>query len=137
MTKPPYHPTHNLVTVANTLLARFQTSHTHPPIPELLPMLQSKKKIACLLFDGMGEAILARHLKPEAYLTRQQFIPITSTFPLNLYLTHNNSTLTDPLSIASLPDNFGLSAVPFTVKIPLSLPFKSLTTVGSRNVFAN
>lgn len=81
MMKPPYHPTHNLVTVANTLLARFQTSHTHPPIPELLPMLQSKKKIACLLFDGMGEAILARHLKPEAYLTRQQFIPITSTFP--------------------------------------------------------
>ena len=61
----------------------------------------------------------------------------TSIFPLNLYLTPNNSTLTDPLSMESLPDNFGLSGVPFTVKTPLSLPFKSLATVGSRNELAN
>jgi len=79
--KLPYHPTHNLVTLANTLLARFHVKTIHSPIPELLSTLVTKKKIACLLFDGMGDAILKHHLKHDAYLTSQFFIPITSTFP--------------------------------------------------------
>ncbi len=77
----PYDRFFNLVTLANTLLARYNVQPFHPPIPSLLEQLKSHTKIVCLLMDGMGKAIVDRHLKPTAFLQDHRSLTITSTFP--------------------------------------------------------
>lgn len=77
----PYHPTHNLVTLANSLLYHYNVPNPHPFIPEIVSALSKKKKVICLLFDGMGRAILDHHLSAQSFLKKQKAVPITSTFP--------------------------------------------------------
>jgi predicted AlkP superfamily pyrophosphatase or phosphodiesterase len=79
--KSIYSPTHSLVNLSNTLLVHFQVEPFHPPIPSLLKRLNGKKKIAVLLFDGMGQTIIQRHLSRWGWLRKRRWGSITSTFP--------------------------------------------------------
>lgn len=79
--KPIYSPTHSLVNLSNTLLAHFQVETFHPPMAALLKRLNGKKKIAVLLFDGMGQTIIQRHLSRWGWLRKKRWGTITSTFP--------------------------------------------------------
>lgn len=77
----PVDRTNNLVTLANTLLAHYGVTPYHAPIPEVLERLKSKTKVVCLLMDGMGQAIVDHHLKPNAFLQSHRLLTMTSTFP--------------------------------------------------------
>jgi predicted AlkP superfamily pyrophosphatase or phosphodiesterase len=79
--KPLYSPTHSLVNLSNTLLAHFGVQPFHAPIASLLKRLKGKKKIAVLLFDGMGQNILRQHVSMFHWLRRHRWGGITSTFP--------------------------------------------------------
>lgn len=79
--KTIYSPTHSLVNLSNTILAHYQIPTNHPPIKKLLDALKGKQKIAFLLFDGMGQSILRRHLPFYAWLRTKTLCSITSTFP--------------------------------------------------------
>lgn len=81
MKTSPVDPSFNLVTLANTLLVRYGVHPFHPPISSLLTRLKNHTKIVCLLMDGMGKAIVDRHLKPDAFLQDHRSFTITSTFP--------------------------------------------------------
>ncbi|MEY3691948.1 MAG: hypothetical protein RLZZ388_119 [Bacillota bacterium] len=79
--KSIYSHTHSLVNLSNTILAHYQIPTLHTPIKSLLKLLKDKKKITFLLFDGMGQSILRKHLPFYAWLRRQRVLSITSTFP--------------------------------------------------------
>jgi predicted AlkP superfamily pyrophosphatase or phosphodiesterase len=79
--KSIYSKTHSLVNLSNTILAHYQIPTPHPSIPSLLQALKNKQKIVFLLFDGMGQIILRKHLPFYAWLRRQRMMSITSTFP--------------------------------------------------------
>lgn len=79
--KTIYSKTHSLVNLSNTILAHYHAPTYHPPIPQLLKLLKGKTKIAFLLFDGMGQSILNRHLPFFSWLRSKKILSITSTFP--------------------------------------------------------
>lgn len=79
--KTPYNPEKNLVTLANTLLKHYGITPFHSVIPSLSERLKNHTKVVCLLFDGMGKAIVDRHLEAQAFLQHHRFDTITSTFP--------------------------------------------------------
>ena len=79
--KTIFSATHSLVNLSNTILAHYQIPTHHTPIPSLLTILKGKSKIAFLLFDGMGQTILRKHLPLFSWLRLKRRLTITSTFP--------------------------------------------------------
>lgn len=72
---------YNLVNFSNSFLEHYGVDKFHDSIPELVDMLKGHKKIVLMLFDGMGKAIIERHLDESSFIRRNYSFTIDSTFP--------------------------------------------------------
>ncbi len=71
----------SLVNLSNTILEHYNLEHEHPGIDSIKAKMEPYKKIAFLLFDGMGTSLLEKHLSKEAFLRKHIFMEIDSVFP--------------------------------------------------------
>ena len=72
---------HNLVTFSNSLLKHFGVSSFHQTEETVDKVLNNHKKVAVILFDGMGQNITKLHLKEDSYIRSHYVTTINSTFP--------------------------------------------------------
>ena len=70
-----------LVNLSNSILAHFGTKPFHNTIPEIDELLRGHDKVVAVLFDGMGQNIVRKHLKENSYIRRNYATTINSTFP--------------------------------------------------------
>ena len=64
---------HNLVTFSNSLLKHFGVKLFHQTEEAVDKILKGHNKIAVILFDGMGQNIVRKHLKEKSYI-RQNYL---------------------------------------------------------------
>ncbi len=69
-----------LVNLANSVLHAFGVE-AGPGLPELRAQLEKSKNVVIFLLDGMGTAILQRHLAPEGFFRRHFARSFSSVFP--------------------------------------------------------
>ena len=72
---------HNLVTFSNSLLKHFGGSPFHQTEEAVDKALTNHKKVAVILFDGMGQNIVRKHLKDKSFIRHNYLCTINSTFP--------------------------------------------------------
>ena len=72
---------HNLVTFSNSLLKHFGVKPFHQTEEAVDKILKGHNKIAVILFDGMGQNIVRKHLKEKSYIRQNYLCTINSTFP--------------------------------------------------------
>lgn len=72
---------HNLVTFSNSLLKHFGVKPFHQTEEAVDEALKNHKKVAVILFDGMGQNIVRKHLKEKSYIRQNYLCTINSTFP--------------------------------------------------------
>lgn len=72
---------YDLVNLSNSVLKRYGIKTFHDSIPELDEALEKHKKIVFMLFDGMGQNIIKRHLDESSYIRKNYQLTIDSTFP--------------------------------------------------------
>lgn len=70
-----------LVNLSNSILKHFGVNPFHETIPEVDTLLKGHKKVAAVLFDGMGQNITRLHLKENSYIRSNYVTTINSTFP--------------------------------------------------------
>ncbi|MCX5775983.1 MAG: alkaline phosphatase family protein [Firmicutes bacterium] len=78
-TKPDYR--NSIVNLSNSLLHRYNINPFHSTIQAVYDILVKHDKIVVLLFDGLGKALIKKHLEPSSFLVKNYFTTITSTFP--------------------------------------------------------
>lgn len=72
----------SLVSLISSVQKHFGLTVSHPTLPELDRLLGRKyRNIVLLLFDGMGTAVLEKHLPPDAFLRKNLISRISSVFP--------------------------------------------------------
>ena len=71
----------SLVNLSNSILKHFGAETFHETIPEIDEILNNHKKIVAVLFDGMGQNIVRKHLKPNSFIRKNYVMTINSTFP--------------------------------------------------------
>ena len=80
MTYPDYN--RSLLALISSVLKHYGVNTPHKTLPEFDNLLEKKyKNIVVMVFDGMGTAILERHLPHFAFLRRQLAGSISSVFP--------------------------------------------------------
>ena len=72
---------HNLVTFSNSFLKHFGVKPFHETEEKVDEILKGHDKIAVILFDGMGQNIVRKHLKEKSYIRQNYLCTINSTFP--------------------------------------------------------
>ena len=72
---------HNLVNFSNSLLKHFGVKPFHATEDLVDKALGNHKKVAVLLFDGMGQNIVRKHLKFNSFIRQHYLCTINSTFP--------------------------------------------------------
>ena len=72
---------HNLVTFSNSLLKHFGVIPFHQTEQWVDEALSNHKKVVVMLFDGMGQNILRKHLTEKSYMRQHFLCTINSTFP--------------------------------------------------------
>ena len=72
---------YNLVNFSNSFLKHYGVDPFHETIPELDEVLKGHKKIVFMLFDGMGQAIVKRHLSEDSFIRKHYAFTMESTFP--------------------------------------------------------
>ena len=72
---------HNLVTFSNSILKHFGVKPFHQTEEEVDKVLEGHKKVALILFDGMGQNIVRKHLKEDSFIRQHYLHTIHSTFP--------------------------------------------------------
>ena len=72
---------HNLVTFSNSLLKHFEVMPFHQTEQWVDEALSNHKKVVVMLFDGMGQNILRKHLTEKSYMRQHFLCTINSTFP--------------------------------------------------------
>ena len=70
-----------LVNLSNSFLNKYGVPTFHSTMKDVDDILLKHDKVVVLLFDGMGKALLDRHLSPDHPFRRTVFKTITSTFP--------------------------------------------------------
>lgn len=70
-----------LVNLSNSILKHFGLETYHPSIPSVDKMLEGNKQIVVFLFDGLGEAILNKHLDEDNYMRLNVRHRLSSVFP--------------------------------------------------------
>ena len=70
-----------LVNLSNSILKHFGTNTFHNTIPEIDELLKDHKKVVAVLFDGMGQNIVRKHLKENSFIRKNYVTTINSTFP--------------------------------------------------------
>ena len=72
---------YSLINLSNSLLKHFGVDTFHDSIPEVDEALKGHKKVVAVLFDGMGQNIIHKHLKENSFIRKHYFTTIDSTFP--------------------------------------------------------
>ena len=55
----------SIVNLSNSILKKFNVNPFHSTIKEIDDLIKNKDKIIVFLFDGMGKAILEKHLNEK------------------------------------------------------------------------
>lgn len=71
----------SLVNFANSILKNYGVETFHETIPEIDEVINRHKKIVVLLFDGMGQNIIHKHLKDNSTIRSHYIHTINSTLP--------------------------------------------------------
>ena len=71
----------SLVNLSNSILKHFGAETFHNTIPEIDELLKGQKKVVAVLFDGMGQNIVRKHLKENSFIRSHYVTTINSTFP--------------------------------------------------------
>lgn len=71
----------SLVNLSNSILKHFGAETFHESIPEIDNLLKGHKKVVAVLFDGMGQNIVRKHLKENSLIRSHYLTTINSTFP--------------------------------------------------------
>ncbi len=72
---------HNLVTFSNSILKHFGVEPFHETEEAIDKALKGHKKVALILFDGMGRNIVRKHLEEKSFIRKHYLCTINSTFP--------------------------------------------------------
>ena len=72
---------HNLVTFSNSLLKHFSGISFHQSEQAVDEILKNHKKVVVMLFDGMGQNIIRKHLKENSFMRKNYLCTINSAFP--------------------------------------------------------
>ncbi len=75
------HNENSLINLSNSILKHFGVVPFHETIPEVDELLKGHKKVVAVLFDGMGQNIVRKHLKEDSFVRRHYVTTINSTFP--------------------------------------------------------
>ena len=75
------HNENSLVNLSNSILKHFGADTFHDSIPEIDEQLKGYKKVVAILFDGMGQNIVRKHLKKNSFIRSHYVTTINSTFP--------------------------------------------------------
>ena len=76
-----FYNNNTLVNLSNSILKHFNVPIFHETIPEIDKYLVGHKKVAVLLFDGMGQNIIRKHLKEESFIRSHYVHTMYSVFP--------------------------------------------------------
>ncbi len=79
MNKPDYN--NSITNLSNSILKHFNVNPFHNTIKEVDDFLVNKNKVIVFLFDGMGKALIEKHLDKSSFLRKHVIKDITSTFP--------------------------------------------------------
>ena len=71
----------SLVNLSNSILKHFGVETFHESIPEVDELLKGHKKVVAVLFDGMGQNIVRKHLKEDSFIRTHYVKTINSTYP--------------------------------------------------------
>ena len=71
----------SLVNIANSILKHFGAETFHETIPVIDKYLKGHKKVVAVLFDGMGQNIVRKHLNDNSFIRSHYVTTINSTFP--------------------------------------------------------
>ena len=71
---------HNLITFSNSVLKHFGVNF-HQTEEAVDNVLKGHKKVALILFDGMGQNIVRKHLREDSFIRKNYLCTINSTFP--------------------------------------------------------
>lgn len=72
----------SLLSLVSSVLTYYGAKTTHKTLPEFDSLLaKNYKNVIVMLFDGMGTAILEKHLSPDAFLRKSLKSTISSVFP--------------------------------------------------------
>ena len=72
---------HNLVTFSSSLLKHFGVKPFHQTEQVIDDVLGNHQKVVVILFDGMGQNIVRKHLKYNSFIRQHYLCTINSTFP--------------------------------------------------------
>lgn len=75
------HNDNSLVNFSNSILKNYGVNTFHDTIPEIDKIIKGHKKIVVLLFDGMGQNIIHKHLKESSFIRSHYIHTINSTYP--------------------------------------------------------
>ena len=81
MKEMKFYNSNTLVNLSNSILKHFGAESFHETIPEIDRLLKGHDKVAVLLFDGMGQNIVRKHLKEKSFLRSHYVHTINSVFP--------------------------------------------------------
>lgn len=81
MNKIEVNNQNTLVNLSNSILKHFGACTFHDTIPEIDTLLKGHKKVVAVLFDGMGQNIVRKHLKDNSFIRSNYVTTINSTFP--------------------------------------------------------
>ena len=71
----------SLVNLSNSILKHFGVDTFHESIPEVDEQLKGHKKVVAVLFDGMGQNIVRKHLKEDSFIRGHYVTTINSVYP--------------------------------------------------------
>ena len=72
---------HNLVNFSNSVLKHYGVARFHETEQAIDEALGNHQKIALILFDGMGQNIIRKHLSYKSFMRQHYLCTINSTFP--------------------------------------------------------
>ena len=75
------HNENSLINLSNSILKHFGVTPFHETIPEIDNLLKGHDKVVAVLFDGMGQNIVRKHLKANSFIRQNYITTINSTFP--------------------------------------------------------
>jgi len=70
-----------IVNLANSILKHYGADTFHNTIPKVDEVLKDHKKVVVMLFDGMGNALIKKHLKENGFVRRHYLHTMEATFP--------------------------------------------------------
>ncbi len=70
-----------IVNFSNSVLKHFGVSTWHDTISQIDKVLANHKKVVVVLFDGMGQSLIKKHLKDNSFIRKNYIHTMNATFP--------------------------------------------------------